>query len=88
MRLLTPERVRAGLRRQSLLPPGDDDLAAGEAADPELFNLYTNPREEDDKVVLDSWIIGPVLKMVAAFEESAKQHPPIPMGTPDPYAPR
>jgi len=25
--------------------------------------------------------------MVAAFEESAKQHPLIPMGTPDPYTP-
>jgi arylsulfatase len=55
---------------------------------PKLFNLYTNPREEDDKVVPDSWIIGPVLKMVGAFEESAKTHPLIPMGTPDPYAPR
>jgi arylsulfatase len=54
---------------------------------PKLFNLYTNPREEDDKPSTDSWIIGPALKMVGAFEESAKQHPLIPMGTPDPYAP-
>jgi len=30
---------------------------------------------------------GPVLKMVGAFEHSTKQHPLIPMGTPDPYAP-
>jgi hypothetical protein len=25
--------------------------------------------------------------MVAAFEESVKEHPLIPMGTPDPYTP-
>jgi arylsulfatase len=28
---------------------------------PLLFNLYTNPREEADKVITDSWIFGPVL---------------------------
>jgi arylsulfatase len=54
---------------------------------PKLFNLYTNPREEDVKPSTDSWIIGPALKMVSAFEASTKKHPLIPMGTPDPYAP-
>jgi arylsulfatase len=54
---------------------------------PLLFNLYTNPQEIEDKVSLDSWIIGPALKMVGAFEASVKQHPLIPMGTPDPYRP-
>jgi arylsulfatase len=54
---------------------------------PKLFNLYTNPREEDVKPSTDSWIIGPALKMVGAFEESVKKYPLIPMGTPDPYAP-
>jgi arylsulfatase len=54
---------------------------------PKLFNLYMNPREEDDKMTIDSWIIGPALKMVGAFEESVKKHPLIPMGTPDPYVP-
>jgi arylsulfatase len=52
-----------------------------------LFNLYTNPREDEDKVITDSWIIGPVLKMVAEFEESVKRFPLIAMGTPDPYSP-
>ena len=55
---------------------------------PRLFNLYTNPREEDDKIAHDSWVVGPILKMVAAFEQSTKEHPLIPMGTPDPYTPR
>jgi arylsulfatase A-like enzyme len=54
---------------------------------PLLMNLYTNPREEEDKPTVDSWVVGPVLKMVGAFEESVKRHPLIPMGTPDPYLP-
>jgi arylsulfatase A-like enzyme len=55
---------------------------------PKLFNLYTNPREEDDKIAHDSWVVGPVLKMVGEFEQSTKKFPLIPMGTPDPYTPR
>jgi arylsulfatase len=54
---------------------------------PKMFNLYTNPREDDEKLSHDSWIIGPALKMVAAFEASTKKYPLIPMGTPDPYMP-
>ena len=54
---------------------------------PKLFNLYTNPREDDEKPAVDTWVVGLVLKMVAEFEQSVKTHPLIPMGTPDPYAP-
>jgi hypothetical protein len=54
---------------------------------PLLFNLYTNPREDTEKVITDSWISGPVLKMVGEFEASVKKHPLIAMGTPDPYMP-
>jgi arylsulfatase len=54
---------------------------------PLLFDLYVNPIEDTTKPALDTWIIGPVLKMVAEFEESVKKHPLIPMGTPDPYRP-
>jgi arylsulfatase len=54
---------------------------------PLLFNLYTNPREDEEKVAHDSWVIGPVLKMVAEFETSVNKHPLIAMGTPDPYTP-
>ncbi len=54
---------------------------------PLLFDLYTNPTEDEAKPALDTWVVGPVLKMVAGFEESVKTHPLIPMGTPDPYRP-
>ena len=54
---------------------------------PLLFDLYTNPQEITDKVVPDSWVIGPALKMIGEFEASVKKYPLIPMGTPDPYTP-
>jgi hypothetical protein len=52
-----------------------------------LFHLYSNPREDQDKVITDSWVFGPVLKMVGEFEGSVKKSPLIAMGTPDPYTP-
>ena len=52
---------------------------------PMIHNLFTDPREE--KPTPDSWVIGPVLKVVNDFEKSVKEHPLIPMGTPDPYRP-
>jgi len=54
---------------------------------PLLFNLYVNPTEEADKIAHDSWVVGPMLQMVGAFEESVKKYPLIRMGTPDPYKP-
>ena len=54
---------------------------------PLLYNLYTNPQENPDKVITDSWIVGPVLKMVGEFEASVKKFPLIAMGTPYPYMP-
>ena len=54
---------------------------------PLLFNLYTNPREDEEKVAHDSWVVGPVLKQIGVFEASLKKYPLIPMGTPDPYMP-
>jgi hypothetical protein len=52
---------------------------------PFIINLYTDPREE--KTTADTWVITPMLKMVGAFEKSVRDHPLIPMGTPDPYTP-
>lgn len=55
---------------------------------PMLFDLYDNPQEDPAKPCIQSWVIGPILKMVGAFEESTKKYPLIPMGTPDPYLPQ
>jgi arylsulfatase len=52
---------------------------------PMIYNLYTDPREE--KPTPDSWVLGPVLRIVREFEESTQRHPLVPMGTPDPYHP-
>jgi arylsulfatase len=52
---------------------------------PTIYNLYTDPREEKPSV--DTWVVGPMLKIVGEFEQSVKTHPLIPMGTPDPYLP-
>ncbi|MCA9178184.1 MAG: arylsulfatase [Planctomycetales bacterium] len=52
---------------------------------PTIYNLFTDPREE--KPTPDSWVVGPVLKIVGEFEKSVKQYPLIPMSTPDPYRP-
>ena len=52
---------------------------------PFIINLYTDPLEESP--TLDSWVLHPAFKIVAGFEMSVRQHPLIPMGTPDPYTP-
>jgi arylsulfatase len=52
---------------------------------PMIFNLFTDPREE--KPAVETWVVGPILKLVAEFRESCVKHPLIPMGTPDPYVP-
>jgi len=52
---------------------------------PMVYNLFTDPREE--KPTPDSWVVGPVLKIVGEYDRSVKEHPLIPMGTPDPYKP-
>jgi hypothetical protein len=61
--------------------------AGGSATSGDRITLYTNPLEDDAKPSVDSWVIGPVLKMVAEFDESVKKYPLIPIGTPDPYTP-
>ncbi len=55
---------------------------------PKGFDLITDPKEEYPATGLrNSWNAGPAMKIVADFEQSLKEHPPIAPGTPDPYAP-
>ncbi|MEJ8858811.1 arylsulfatase [Variovorax robiniae] len=54
---------------------------------PMLFDLHANPLEDPQRTVTAGWVLGPMLKMIGAFEASVKKAPLIPMGTPDPYRP-
>jgi arylsulfatase len=55
---------------------------------PKLFDLITDPKEEYPEAShRNTWVAGPAMEIVAEFEKSLKQHPPIPPGTPDPYRP-
>lgn len=53
---------------------------------PFIINLFTDPQER--KPTVDTWVVGPILRVVAEFEASLEQHPLIPMGTPDPFEPQ
>ena len=42
---------------------------------PYLFNIKTDPKEEHDILVTNTWVGGPILGLVHAFRESMKQYP-------------
>jgi arylsulfatase A-like enzyme len=50
---------------------------------PALYNLKRDPKEETDAAMEDGWVRGPVRRMVMAFEQSLRAHPPIPPGAAD-----
>jgi len=54
---------------------------------PKVINLLTDLKEERDVMIYHSWVTNPMNKIRNDFEESLKTHPPIKMGTPDPYTP-
>jgi arylsulfatase len=54
---------------------------------PKLINLLTDLKEERDVAAHNTWVLDPVVKVIGEFEASLKKHPPIAMGTPDPYTP-
>lgn len=55
---------------------------------PYIFNLIRDPKEESDVGNADgSWVRGPIRRMINAFNDSLKQHPPITPGAPDDYVP-
>jgi arylsulfatase A-like enzyme len=57
---------------------------------PFVFNLLTNPHENTDENVATThlWVVMGAFKMISAFQDSLKEHPPIPAGAPDPYTPQ
>jgi arylsulfatase len=55
---------------------------------PKIFDLITAPKEEyPETTPRNSWVSVPAKKVAAEFEQSLKNHPPVPPGTPDPYTP-
>jgi len=55
---------------------------------PWIFNLIQDPKEESDIGYQNAnWVRGPMLRLIHNFQESLKQHPPIPPGAPDDFVP-
>ncbi len=55
---------------------------------PEIFDLYTDPKEEYPATLTPyGWVATPMMKLIAEFEQSLKKFPPIAPGTADPYSP-
>ncbi|MBO9695246.1 MAG: arylsulfatase [Sphingopyxis sp.] len=53
-----------------------------------LYNLVTDPKEEYPQATMENtWVSAPARRIIAAFQASLKQYPPIAPGTPDPYRP-
>jgi arylsulfatase len=55
----------------------------GKLESPYLFNLTRDPKEETDVLVFNTWVMGPVLRMIQGFNQSSKAHPNTPPGTAD-----
>ena len=55
----------------------------GKLESPYLFNVQTDPKEETDVLIFNTWVLGPILKMVQQFNASCAQHPNTLPGTPD-----
>ncbi len=56
----------------------------GKLESPYLFNVIQDPKEESDILILNTWVLGPILKMVQAFNQSCAEHPNTPPGKRDP----
>lgn len=47
----------------------------GKLESPYLFNLTRDPKEETDVLVFNTWVMGPILRMVRDFNASCLEHP-------------
>ncbi|AUZ19983.1 arylsulfatase [Achromobacter xylosoxidans] len=52
----------------------------GKLESPYLFNLKQDPKEESDILIFNTWVLGPILKMVQGFNQSCAAHPNTPPG--------
>lgn len=55
----------------------------GKLESPYLFNIIRDPKEETDVLVFNTWVTGPMLRMLKAFNDSCLQFPNTPPGAAD-----
>jgi len=55
----------------------------GALESPYLFNLVSDPKEESDVLVFNTWVLGPMERMVEEFRESCRRWPNTPAGQVD-----
>ena len=55
----------------------------GKLESPYLFNLTRDPKEETDVLVFNTWVMGPMLRMVKAFNDSVAASPNTKPGAQD-----
>ena len=65
----------------------EPNAGANHLETPYLFNLVQDPKEESDVNSTQGWVRGPIRRMILAFQDSLKKHPPIPPGAPDDHLP-
>ena len=65
----------------------EPNAGANHLETPYLFNLVQDPKEESDVNTTQGWVRGPIRRMIARFEASLREHPPIPPGAPDEHRP-
>ncbi len=66
----------------------EPNAGANHLETPYLFNIVQDPKEESDVNSTQGWVRGPIRKMVINFQNSLKEHPPIPPGAPDDFQPK
>jgi len=66
----------------------EPNAGANHLETPYLFNVVQDPKEESDVNSTQGWVRGPIRKMVINFQNSLKEHPPIPPGAPDDFQPK
>jgi len=73
--------------KMHLVWEAEPNAGANHLESPLLFNLTQDPKEETDVNTSASWARTPIRRMIHAFQESLKAHPPIPPGAPDDFRP-
>ena len=63
----------------------EPNAGANHLETPYLFNIVQDQKEESDVNSTQGWVRGPIRKMVINFQNSLKEHPPIPPGLPDEF---